>query len=184
MCPSLWDTRDGFIKCLSPYRYARRDEAIGNDIRPTDPLWGGRVKMAFCTKCGSKNVDDAAFCKDCGAPIPPATPEEAPAGTPGEQPGMYPPGYELDRRGRREPRKKDFDKECEEECQEGSKEHSWVWALIIILIGLFIIFEAGIKNIDGVPDWVKDVQVWWVIPVLIGIMIISFGFKALTRSGR
>lgn len=144
--------------------------------------------MAFCTKCGNKNEDDATFCKSCGAPIPPATPGEAPSGKPEEQPRMYPPGYELDRRGSRGPRKKDFDKECEEECQEecqeGGRKNSWLWGLIIILIGFFIIFEAGIKNIDGVPDLVKDVQVWWVIPVLIGIMIISIGIRALNRSGR
>ena len=136
--------------------------------------------MAFCTKCGTENDEDAAFCKSCGAPIPPAAPEGGAEG----KPGMYPPGYELDRRGGRAPPRKDFEKECEEECQEGGRQHSWFWGLIIILIGLFIIFEAGIKNIDGVPDWIKDIQVWWVIPVLIGIMIVSFGIRALSRSGR
>lgn len=177
-------TRWVSIKGLFPNRYLSILQAIVNNIRRAGPCRDEWMKMAFCTKCGNKNDEGAAFCKSCGAPIPPATPEEAPAGKPEEQPGMYPPGYDLDRRASRGPRKKDFDKECEEECQEGSKEHSWVWGLIIILIGLFIIFEAGIKNIDGAPDWVKDVQVWWIIPVLIGIMIISFGLKALTRSGR
>ena len=145
------------------------------------------MKMAFCTKCGTKNEDDAAFCKSCGAPIPPATPGEAPAGPPEQQPGMYPPGYELDRRGKpgyQEPRKKNFDKECEEECQGSSGNNSWFWGLIIILIGAFIVFEAGIKNIDGMPSWVYDVQLWWVIPVLIGIMIITAGLRVLSRSNR
>jgi uncharacterized membrane protein YhdT len=140
--------------------------------------------MAFCTKCGTKNDDDAAFCKSCGAPIPPVTPGEAPAKDAGDKPPMYPPGYDYDQRGRRPPRKRDFDKECEEECQQGSKENTWIWGLIIVLVGLFIIFEAGVKNIDGVPAWVKDIQMWWIIPILIGILIISFGIRLIARIDR
>jgi hypothetical protein len=143
--------------------------------------------MAFCTKCGNKNDDDAAFCKSCGAPIPPATPEGAEAPKGEQPPGMYPPGYELDRRGHRgrmTPPRKDFDKECEEECEGTSRSNTWFWGLIIILIGAFILFEAGIKNIDGVPDAIKDLELWWIIPVLIGIMIISAGLRVLTRTNR
>jgi hypothetical protein len=79
---------------------------------------------------------------------------------------------------------KDFDKECEDECQKGGKQNSWFWGLIVILVGLFIIFEAGVKNIKGMPDWVNDIQIWWIIPLLVGIMIISFGVRVLARSGR
>ncbi len=140
--------------------------------------------MAFCTKCGKKNDDDAAFCKFCGAPIPPASTEEGGAPAAGEKPPMYPPGYEYDRRGYRGPPRRDFDKECERECQEGSRENSWIWGLIVVLVGLFIMFEAGIKNIDGMPDWVRDIQIWWVIPLLIGILIISFGLRLISRTGR
>ncbi len=140
--------------------------------------------MAYCPKCGTKNDDDAAFCKKCGAPQPPAK-----AGEPvGEEPGMYPPGYELDRRGKpgyapppKPPHRKDFDKECEEECQGSGGTGGWFWALIIILIGVFIIFEAGIKNIDGMPGWVYDVDLWWLIPTLIGVMIIVAGVRVLSR---
>jgi hypothetical protein len=141
--------------------------------------------MAFCTKCGNKNDDDAAFCKSCGAPIPPADPGEAPKAEP--KPGMYPPGYEMDRRGphaRRPSPRKDFDKECEEECQGSAQSSSWFWGAIIILIGLFIVFEAGIKNIEGVPNEIKDIQLWWIIPVLIGIMIVAAGMRVLARQNR
>jgi hypothetical protein len=34
------------------------------------------------------------------------------------------------------------------------------------------------------PHMVDDVQLWWVIPVLVGIMIISAGLRVLGRSGR
>jgi len=30
-------------------------------------LW--RKTMAYCVKCGTKNEDDAEFCKKCGAPL-------------------------------------------------------------------------------------------------------------------
>jgi hypothetical protein len=129
--------------------------------------------MAFCSKCGNKNDEDAAFCKSCGAPIPPATVDG--------KPPMYPPGHEMDRRGMRQPRPKDFDKECEDECSKGGKQHTWFWGVVVVLIGIFIIFEAGIKNIEGLPDAVYDVQLWWVIPLLIGIMIISAGLRVISR---
>ena len=121
--------------------------------------------MVYCTKCGTENEDDAAYCKKCGTPV---------AGAPVEGTPMYPPGHDPDRRrsGRRYEPPKDFDKQCEEDCQGSGQKYSWFWGAIIVLIGVFIIFEAGIKNIEGMPDWVYDIELWWVIPVLIGIIII------------
>lgn len=140
--------------------------------------------MAYCPKCGTKNDDDAAFCKKCGAPQPPA----AATGGGEEAPGMYPPGYELDRRGKpghvppqRKGYEKDFEKECEEECSKGGGTNAWFWGLIIVLIGAFIIFEAGIKSLDGLPDWVYRIELWWLIPTLIGLMIIVAGLRVLSR---
>ena len=138
---------------------------------------GAVGRMVFCTKCGTENEDDAAYCKKCGVPI---------AGAPVEGAPMYPPGQDPDRRrsGRPYEPSRDWDKQCEEDCQGSGRKYSWFWGAIIILIGLFIIFEAGIKNIEGLPDWVYDIQLWWVVPVLIGIIIIMMGMEAINRSGR
>ena len=143
--------------------------------------------MKYCTKCGSPNDDDAAFCKSCGAPVPALPPDGAPPPEGGEAP-MYPPGYEYDRRGGdaapRRRTEKDWENECESECQDGGRQNSWFWGAIVILVGVFIIFEVGIKNIPGVPDWVRDINVWWVLPLLIGVFVIIMGVRVLSRSGR
>lgn len=137
--------------------------------------------MPYCTKCGTLNDDDADFCKQCGTPV-----VKAPAGGP----GMYPPGYELDRRGGppgpgpERYREKDWDKQCEQDCSEGGRKHSWFWGAIIILVGVFIIFEMGVKNVEGLPRWVYDLDLWWVVPVLIGVFIVMVGIESLNRSGR
>lgn len=143
---------------------------------------GSVGSMVYCTKCGTDNEDDAAYCKKCGKPMAGAPVEGAPAA----QPQMYPPGHDPDRRrgGPSRGPQRDFDKQCEEDCSGSGQKYSWFWGAIIILIGLFIIFEAGIKNIEGLPDWVYDIQLWWVIPVLIGIIIIMMGMEAIGRSGR
>jgi hypothetical protein len=145
--------------------------------------------MKYCTKCGAPNDDDAAFCKSCGAPIPPLTPEGE--GTPSPKGGdrlMYPPGYEYDRRGKgpgpSRRTEKDWENECESECQDGGQQYSWFWGAIIILVGIFIIFEIGIKSISGLPGWVYDINLWWVIPLLIGVFVIILGVRVLSRSGR
>ena len=137
----------------------------------------------YCTKCGTENEEDAAFCKKCGKPLA-GGPPPPPSGTP--EPALYPPGHEVDRRGyrRKYEHEKDWDKECEEDCSGASRKYSWFWGVIIILIGFFIIYEAGIKNIEGLPDWVYDIEIWWVIPVLIGLIIIMIGAEAIGKSGR
>lgn len=109
--------------------------------------------MAYCSKCGQKNPDDSRFCNKCGASL------------------MGPPHEH----------KKGMDKECEDECAGGKKNASIFWAVIIVLIGLWIVFEFGIKNIPELPDWVGKFEFWWVIPVIIGIAIIITGLSIASK---
>jgi len=108
--------------------------------------------MAYCPKCGKNNEDDSNYCNDCGASL-------------------------TD--------KKDFEKEwedrCEDECSGSKSKHgSLIWGLIVVCIGLWIVFELGFSNIDGVPDWLRDFDIWWIIPIIIGLFVISRGVKILT----
>ena len=118
----------------------------------------------YCTKCGKQNDDDAVYCKFCGAPLMGTTP-------PSEA------GQQWQARGRH------ADNECDRECQRGSRGSSWVWGLIVIVIGLWIIFNWALPNIDipGMPQWVSDFNFWWIIPLLIGLLIISIGARMIMK---
>jgi uncharacterized membrane protein YvbJ len=110
--------------------------------------------MTYCSKCGVQNPEEAKFCNDCGTTL----------------------------RGR--PRKKDPGSECEDECSKGSGGFSWFWAAIVIVIGLWLIFEFGIKNIvneSDLPSWLNNCEFWWIIPVIIGVAIIVAGVRGLTK---
>ena len=142
--------------------------------------------MAYCTKCGTENDDDAAFCKKCGRAMADAAPGPATEGTkaPPMPPPTPPPAQPHP--AHHEPDKdwdKDCDKECENDCSRGG-HYSWFWGAIVMLVGLGIILEFGIKNIDGTPDWVQDINIWWMIPVLIGVVIILAGISVMSRSRR
>ena len=113
--------------------------------------------MAYCSRCGIQNPEDAQFCNKCGASL----------------------------RGTPRPRPKDPGKECENECNQGSKGTSVFWAAIVIVIGVWFLFEYGIKNILGpndMPDWLYNFEFCWIVPVLIGIAIISAGVRMLIKN--
>lgn len=110
--------------------------------------------MAYCTRCGTQNDEDATFCKNCGAPMK----EGAPGG----------PWRHRDDR-------------CEEDCAGEGKAPHWIWGVIVVLIGLYVIIEFGLKNIEGVPNEIKDFEFWWIIPVLIGVLILLAGLRIFTR---
>ena len=110
--------------------------------------------MTYCSKCGKKNDDEAKFCNSCAAPL----------------------------RGR--PKHKDPGKECEDECSKGSGGSSWFWAVIIIVIGLWVVFEFGVRNMvdeTDLPTWLQECTFGWVIPVIIGIAIIMAGVRGLMK---
>ncbi|MCK5547628.1 MAG: zinc-ribbon domain-containing protein [Thermoplasmata archaeon] len=118
--------------------------------------------MAFCPRCGNRNEDDAHFCKGCGAPM-----------------------AEVGRDFQREPQRR-RDKECEPECDKecsGKTTRSTriFWGVIILLIGLWIIFEFGISNIAGMPQWVYDFEFWWIFAVIIGLAIIIAAIRMIFK---
>lgn len=110
--------------------------------------------MAYCSKCGQRNPDDSKFCNKCGATLDGGPPRD----------------YKRER-----------DKECENECAGGKKNSSIFWAVIIILIGLWIVFEFGVKNIPDLPPSVRNFEFWWVIPVIIGIAVIVTGISMMSK---
>ncbi len=121
----------------------------------------------YCTRCGKQNDDDATFCKHCGAPLMAPPPQAAP-------------GQDWQHRGRR------VDNECDRECQSGGRSHSWIWGVIIILVGLWIILNWALPNIDfpGMPSWVRDFNFWWIVPLVLGILVIVLGVRLMTRGGQ
>lgn len=113
--------------------------------------------MVYCSKCGKKNEDDAEYCNQCGASLTPSKKEI----------------------------EKEWEDRCERDCEGGGgKGSSFLWGAIVIIIGLWIIFEFVLKNIgalEGMPGWIQDFEFWWVVALIIGIAIISSGIRMVTR---
>ena len=109
--------------------------------------------MVYCPKCGTNNEEGAQFCNKCGASLTSA--------------------------------KREYDKECEDRCEEechaGPRRPSLFWGVILFLIGLWIVFEFGLKNIQGMPTWISNFNFGWVIPVIIGLAIISVAIRMITK---
>ena len=113
--------------------------------------------MAYCAKCGKKNEDDARFCNSCGAPMG---------------------GVVM---GQRREQRRD---QCDEDCSGTSRGGSWFWAIIVVLVGLWIIFEFGVRNIQGIPQALQDFEFWWIFPIIIGLAIIVLGVRMLRKQGQ
>jgi hypothetical protein len=73
--------------------------------------------------------------------------------------------------------------QCEENCAGGKGGASVVWAIIIILVGLYIIVEV-MKRVTDVPDWLEDFEFCWLVPVIIGIAIIATGIKMIFSNNK
>ena len=116
--------------------------------------------MVYCWKCGTENDDDAEFCKKCGT-------------------SLKAPGKGSDQ---------EWDKRCEEECsgRKGSRGWTIFWGLVVILIGVWIIFEIVLKNLSNeIPElnWVNTITFpfWYLILAIIGIIIIITGIRIISR---
>lgn len=117
--------------------------------------------MVYCSKCGTKNEEADEYCSQCGQSL---TSKE-----------------------------KNFEKEWEDRCEQecaGGKEGGGVWrifwGLVVVLIGIWIIFELVLKNLaDEVTQlaWVKDLTFpfWWIIGAAIGIIIIVAGIRIIAK---
>jgi uncharacterized membrane protein YvbJ len=109
--------------------------------------------MVYCTKCGKKNEDEAEYCSKCGAPLASA-------------------GKGQD---------KDWDKRCEEDCTSGRHGWAFFWGIVLILVGLWIIFEFLVKKLPNMPSWFSEFPFWGIFVALIGIMVIIWGLRVISR---
>ena len=112
--------------------------------------------MAYCSKCGKPNEDDADFCSKCGEPLT------------GSKKG----------RGK--------DDRCEENCVcgEQSKGAPVFWGVIVILFGIWFLFEVVIKNTtlqESLPPELVNFEWWWLIGVVIVLAIIGTGIRMIAR---
>jgi uncharacterized membrane protein YvbJ len=110
--------------------------------------------MVYCQKCGTKNEDDAEFCKKCAKPLKDTAKD----------------------------RKKEHDDKCEEECAVGKKSPyaKLFWGALIIVIGLAILFNVVIQNTslkNELPSWLVNFEFWWVIGLLIAVAFIITGLR-------
>lgn len=110
--------------------------------------------MVYCQKCGTKNDDDAEFCKKCSKPL----------------------------KDTAKVWKKEQDEKCEEECAVGQKSPyaKLFWGALIIIIGLAILFNVVIQNTslrNELPSWLVNFEFWWVIGLLIAVAFIVTGLR-------
>ncbi len=113
--------------------------------------------MVYCQRCGKQNVEGAQFCNKCGANLV------------GPQ--------------RHYPKKRDeqCENQCEDECQSNSKENAIFWGIVVVLIGLYVVFEFGVKRIDGLPSWVYNFEFCWILPIIIGLAILAAGVRMVIK---
>jgi len=79
---------------------------------------------------------------------------------------------------------KEWDKECsgaDRDCAGTSRSSRIFWGIIILLIGIWLLFEFGLKNIAGLPAWVYTFEFWWIFPVVIGIAIIIAAIRMMVK---
>jgi len=114
--------------------------------------------MVYCQKCGTKNDEDAEFCKKCSTSLK----------TTGKT------------------SKKEQDDKCEEDCAVGKQSplSKFFWGAVVILIGLWIIFSLVLPRTElrsSLPDWLINFEFWWLIGLIIAIAIIATGIRILFR---
>lgn len=114
--------------------------------------------MVYCQKCGTKNDDDAEFCKKCSNSLKDTAKD----------------------------RKKEHDDKCEEECAVGKQSPyaKFFWGIIVILIGLWIVFSLVLPQTelaDQLPSWLVNFEFWWLIGLIIAIAIIMTGIRIMVK---
>ncbi len=112
--------------------------------------------MVYCQRCGTKNDEDAKFCKNCRTSLT----------------------------GTKSDIEKEWEDKCDKECSGKGRNAPIIWGIFVVLIGLVILFEVVLKKIEGLPQWVYDFEWWWLIALFIAIAIIYGGLKMMLQSGR
>jgi uncharacterized membrane protein YhdT len=77
-----------------------------------------------------------------------------------------------------------MENECDKECAGTPRSNRIFWGIMLLLVGLWLLFEFGLKNIQGLPGWVYTFEFWWIIPVALGIVIIIAAVRMLTKGSR
>lgn len=72
------------------------------------------------------------------------------------------------------------DKEWEE-CFGGPHYAPYIWGLILILIGIWILFEFVLSEIPGMPEWVYEFEIGWLFALIIGTAIIIAGIRSILK---
>lgn len=112
-----------------------------------------RMKLVYCTKCGTKNDDDAVVCSNCSASLREATPKRHRS-----QSECFGPG-----KGR----------SSEDECfglPYGGAIAGIIFGLIIVIIGFAIL--------SGLQVW--DI-LWPLLIVILGVLIIAGALYGMRR---
>ncbi|HUL40102.1 MAG TPA: zinc-ribbon domain-containing protein [Methanomassiliicoccales archaeon] len=112
--------------------------------------------MVYCPKCGKQNPDDAVYCNNCGASL---------------QTGKRDAGREWDNR-------------CNDTCAGRSRVGLIFWGIVVILIGIWVTIEFGLKNISGLPDWVYSISWGWIFGVFFGLVILIAGISLVLRANK
>lgn len=115
--------------------------------------------MVYCSRCGTKNDDDAKFCKKCGAMM-------------GGPPRFH---------------DKEWEDRCDEECSGKHKTPLWTsfWIIILILVAIGIIFSLFSRLFHmSMPGMMGGIDYWDIFWLLVGLVIISFILYAITTSRR
>jgi hypothetical protein len=114
-----------------------------------------RFPMVYCPKCGKQNTDDAVYCNNCGASLRT--------------------GKSAD---------KEWENRCDDTCSGRSRTGLILWGIIVILLGIWVFIEFGLKNIEGLPDWVYSMSWGWIFGVVIGIAILIGGITLIMRASK
>ena len=116
--------------------------------------------MVYCPKCSKQNADDARYCNNCGATLMTGKTDM----------------------------QREWDNRCNEGCNDGCSGRRgpglWFWGIIVVLIGLWFIFEIGVKYIPNLPSWLTDFQWGWRFGVVIGVAILALGVNIILKASR
>jgi len=110
--------------------------------------------MVYCQKCGTKNDEDAEFCKKCSTSL--------------KTTGKI--------------SKKEQDDKCDEECVVGKQSPyaKFFWGAVVILVGLWIIFSLVLpKTGINIPPEIANFEFWWLIGLIIAVAIIATGLRII-----
>ncbi len=116
--------------------------------------------MVYCTKCGTKNPDDAEVCSQCGA-------------------ALYPGAPPTRRSERRKEGGECFGRREEEECfgipRGGTVVGLAIGAIIVIWGAITLLQQPGI---DVIP---RDMSPWPFAVIILGILIVIGALYGLSR---